>query len=1196
MNPNREISVQTKVNLDVLGYGRAVVRKGEKGVEALPSELVMGGITLTPGDTIGPYQYKRPLGRGGMSHVILARDPGGTEVALKILKANRFRTGLARFRREFRALARLKHPNVIRVESYGDIHGHPYIAMECVEGEDLYQEIRGLPREDLPRRWARVEEVLIDLCRALSYIHQRGLIHRDLKPSNVLITLDGACKLTDFGIVKELDPRADVQSSTTLVGTWAYASPEQILGRPIDNRSDLYSLGVILYTMLTGRRPFVAKDMAGYLELHRDQTPVEPIELVPATPPQLNSICMRLLQKVPRNRFQSAQEILYQLEQIDLEPGQEEDPDGWEPLLAGRNEAVETLRDVVGGLTRTDGGVLLIEGGEGSGKTRLLRMAMHHARLMGIPVHHMRMNAGAGAFESVVRIARELSTAMGDDVSPELQEAIRLFSKEEGAMQGDARYRLFDGMRDSLDGLMIHGPRIIAVDDFHHAPGPLIDLLGYLVRGLVARDEKPFLVILAARSDRQFTSMDGVRDGSMMSVHPTLVHLSDLSESHVLSVVSDMMGMSKASKELARILHAETEGNPFFVVEFLRSLIQQGAIVQKQDGSHRLMVNAEELSGGGLTIPPGVRQVVRDRLEPLPDEQREIVDTLSVAGREADLDVLLDVLDLSEEPALDALDLLVDLGLVSERRLSGQVLLEFAHRKLGDVAYRDLDPDWRLTLHRRWAVALELRHADNPMISESIGEHYLRAGEKGKAYRHLTQTAFRLWQRSMTHEAWELSERALLLTEAAAEDLTPSAFEKARISLLRVRGYVTYNRGMWEQSENVLASLHAVASNLGDHKLAAEAALDRGITLKRLGREESGWSMIGSIVDQARARGDSRTVIEGLRRQALFEWERGNLDACEHLASQGLKAAVGPDMEDSRAGLLVVLTAIQGERGQLTAAISGLEEAETIFRRLRNKRAHCVVLCNLSEILLWQGDLGEGLRRAKQAEELAADVDFHVGISAALRIMAMAQMDIGNIDAAGNSLTRALSYAEESVGVDVVATRFLCGRLALRMGDPEGSKLHLAAGLEAARAGDPESYGPLLSAMYARAAIIAGEEEAGREGLQSAESMMGSVDLPRKTQVLVVLALGWQALQEREKALFFAREAASVAGASSFRYWSLVALEIVASLADEPEASSARVEARDIANELCDTVPDSQRQIFRDRPRIRPLLTSTEEE
>jgi tetratricopeptide (TPR) repeat protein len=1131
-----------------------------------------------------------------MSHVILASDPGGADVALKILKANRFRTGLARFRREFRALARLKHPNVIRVESYGDIHGHPYIAMECVEGLDLYQEIRGLPRDDLSRRWARVEEVLIDLCRALAYIHQRGLIHRDLKPSNVLISQEGVCKLTDFGIVKELDPESDVQKSTTLVGTWAYASPEQISGRAIDNRSDLYSLGVILYTMLTGRRPFVAKDMSGYLELHRDQDPVSPVELVPSTPQQLNAICMRLLQKIPRNRFQSAQEILYQLEQIDLEPGQEHLRSGWEPILVGREQAVDTLRDVVGGLTRTEGGVMLIEGGEGSGKTRLLRMAMHHARLMGIPVHHARMNAGSGSFESVLRIAGELAEALDDEVSPALQEAVRSFVKEEGAMQGDARYQLYDGMRDALNRLIMHGPRIIAVDDFHHAPGPLVDLLGYLVRSLVARDGQPFLVLASARSDPQYRTMEGVRDGTAMSVHPTVIKLSPLTEPDVVSVVVDMLGASKASKTLAKTLHAETEGNPFFVSEFLRSLVQHGVIEEKPEGGHRLTVNALDLAGGELAIPPGVRQVVRNRLDPLPDRQREVIDVLSVAGREADLDVLLDVLDLDEETALDALDALVEAGLVIERRLSGQVFIDFSHRKVGDVSYRDLEPDWRLMLHRRLAVALEMRHAHNPMVSEAVGEHYLRAGENGKAYRHLAQTARKLWQRSMTIEAWELSERALLLSESASADLSELEYERARLGLLQVRGYVTYNRGMWDQSESILASLHAVATTLGERTIAAEAALDRGITLKRIGREEAGWMMIEDIVEDARARGDRRTVIEGLRRQALFAWERGDLDTCEHLASQGLLSSAGEEMENSRAGLLVVLTAVQCERGQLVAATRGLIEAEGIFRRLRNKRSHCVVLCNLAEILLWQGELGGGLERASEALELATDVDFHVGIAAALRIMAMAQMDIGDIDAAGNSLTRALSYAEDSVGVDIVATRVLCGRLALRMGDPEGSKIHLSAGIEAAAAGDPESYGPLLSAMYARACVIVGEDEAGRAGLEAAELALDGVAVPRHTQILVVLALGWQVLGDEEKALGLARDAAQMAGVGGFRYWSFVARSIVAVLAQDPEATEARNEARDLAEELSQSVPSSVLPVFQESPRIRALLSVVEEE
>jgi tetratricopeptide (TPR) repeat protein len=301
-------------------------------------------------------------------------------------------------------------------------------------------------------------------------------------------------------------------------------------------------------------------------------------------------------------------------------------------------------------------------------------------------------------------------------------------------------------------------------------------------------------------------------------------------------------------------------------------------------------------------------------------------------------------------------------------------------------------------------------------------------------------------------------------------------------------------------------------------------------------------------------------------------------------------------LEDSRAGLLVVLTAIQAERGQLAAATSGLAEAEGIFNRLRNKRAHCVVLCNLSELLLWQGEISEGLRRGSEALNMAADVDFHVGTAAALRVIAMAQMDAGDLNAAGSSLTRALAYGEEQAGVDMVATRFLCGRLAMRMGDPISSIKHIDAGLLLCGDGDPEMYASLLLAMKGRAFVIAGQDERGKKTLDEAEGMLDGVAVPRRAQVLVVLALGYQALEEHEHALRLAREAASTAGMRGFRLWSLVARSIVAVLAPEGEAKIARDEAQMIAQDLCQSVPIDLVDTFRERPRIRALLSPPEED
>jgi len=1130
-----------------------------------------------------------------MSHVLLSRDPGGAPVALKVLKANRFRTGLARFRREFRALARLKHPNVIRVEAYGDIHGHPYIAMEFVKGTDLYQEIRGLSRTNLSKRWSRVEEVLIDLTRALAYIHQRGLVHRDLKPSNVLINDKGVCKLTDFGIVKELDPEADVQHSTTLVGTWAYASPEQISGGALDHRSDLYSLGVILYTMLTGRRPFVAKDMAGYLEMHQGHDPIPPSKLVPGTPPRLDQICMRLLRKTPRDRFQSATEILYRLEQIDIGGAAMPDAnsEAWEPGLVGRESVMDALRDSISALCRKEGGVVLIEGGEGTGKTRMTDAAVHHARLMGIPVHRSRLVSRAGSFEAMVEIATQIGKAMDEDVPPELATALQSFAQGQGRMSGDARYQLYDSVRDALTTLLERGPRVIVLDDFHHAPVPLVELFAYLVRSVIARDNAPLLVLAAIDTDRKAPDIAEFKNGSALSLTPTRIELELLELEAVQQMVAELLGEGTATVKLSALLHTETEGNPFFVAEFLRGLIRQGVLVPRETGGFRLTVKASDLNSGTLSIPPGVRQMIRTRLTPLSDTDREVVDALSVAGRETDLDVLIDVVGLEEERALDAVDVLVEEGVLREHRVGEQALVDFVHRKVGDVAYLELDEVWRGTLHRRLAVALEMRHAGSPVIAEAIGEHYLRAGENGKAFRYLATSALRLWERALTQQAWDISERAMMLSESASNDLSKAEHTRARMKLLQVRADVAYNRGAWVHAEQVLASLHAVAERLGEAKVAADAKLSRGVSLRRIGRQSAGEEMIRRVVEEARERGDRRAMIEGLRHLAVLAWEQGNLDKTENLASEGLASATGSSLlDESRAGILVALTAVQAERGQLAAATSGLAEAEAIFKRLRNKRSHCVTLCNLAELLLWQGELGEAHRKGSEAVELARDVQYRVGETAALRVRAMALLDAGDLANAGADLDQALLISEEQgLPEEVVATRFLCGRLALRLDDAAASVKHLRVGLEATSDGDPESYERLLQAMLARALVMSGKTEEATALLMKMEGTLNTVAVPRLTQILGVMALAWKAAGNIEKARLLARESARTAVTRGFRLWALTAQMVLAEVGEGEEAQYARESAVTLARDLCRGLPDNLAQTFKTRHGISDLLT-----
>ena len=163
--------------------------------------LTMGGVALSPGARIGNYIFIREIGSGGMARVLLVKDPSGELSALKILRRNRFKSGIGRFSREFKALSRIHHENVISVLAFGDLFGHPYFAMEYVDGTDLHTQIRQFRTWSDTRRYERAENVLQQLCQALEAIHKCGMVHRDLKPSNILVAKDGTCKLTDFGIV-----------------------------------------------------------------------------------------------------------------------------------------------------------------------------------------------------------------------------------------------------------------------------------------------------------------------------------------------------------------------------------------------------------------------------------------------------------------------------------------------------------------------------------------------------------------------------------------------------------------------------------------------------------------------------------------------------------------------------------------------------------------------------------------------------------------------------------------------------------------------------------------------------------------------------------------------------------------------------------------------------------------------------------
>ena len=279
---------------------------------------------LVPGTKLGPYEIQSLLGHGGMGEVYRARDTRlDRTVAIKVISASLSSdsTRRQRFQREARAISALQHPNICTLYDVGQQDGTDYLVMEYLEGETLGSR--------LARARLSVEQTLthgIEIANALDAAHNRGIVHRDLKPGNIFLTLRGDCKVLDFGLAQiEADgspeaptlTRLDLQTSPgTAVGTVAYMSPEQARGEALDGRTDIFSLGGVLYEMATGKAAFPGKTSAIVFKAILDQTPPPPSELNKSLPARLDEVIGKSLEKDRELRYQSAAELRADLKRI----------------------------------------------------------------------------------------------------------------------------------------------------------------------------------------------------------------------------------------------------------------------------------------------------------------------------------------------------------------------------------------------------------------------------------------------------------------------------------------------------------------------------------------------------------------------------------------------------------------------------------------------------------------------------------------------------------------------------------------------------------------------------------------------------------------------------------------------------------------------------------------------------------------
>lgn len=809
-----------------------------------PSALMQDG-----GGVIGPppspvrianrYLVGDFLGRGGRKDVFRARDElTGQDVALALYDMEGVgEAARARARREAEAMKALgDHPHVVAVLDVGEEDGRPYVVSTYMPGGDVSQLLASVPGGRLEVKQA--VDIAIDLCRALEHAHAHGIVHRDLKPANVWLGDDGSAYLGDFGLATTGQPRGGV-----LVGTVAYLPPELALGRPAGPAADLYSLGAMLYEMLTGRPPFTGPDAVAIISQHLSADPVPPSRLNPEISPELDALVLNLLAKDPEDRPDSAIAVRLRLE--DARDAPPPDPDPTPPpdrnLLAGlaggvfvgREEEVAQMRGAVEDALEGNGRLLLIGGEPGIGKTRTAEELGTYARLRGFSVHWGWSHEGEGApaywpwaqaIRSYVKeadpvaLAWELGTGVDEiaRVVPEAAERIGAPLPEAGVEDEQDRFRLFQAIGTFLANAAASRPLAIVLDDLHWADEPSLLLLRYLSAEI---SSSPLLIIGTYRDVEvgRHHPLSRVLADLITEERTQRIILRGLRPEDVARYVEMTVGPG-VSQEVIDSVYEQTEGNPFYMAEVVRLMAAEGSFF---DGAV-----------ARRSIPQGVRDVIGRRLDRLSTQANEVLRTAAVIGRDFDRETLLAAHEDGEAAAIDeALAEAVEARLMSQ---PSPGRFRFSHPLVRETLYEEIGPSRRPAIHARIAAAVEHLFSAEPERLERrlplIAYHYsmaLAAGDPEKAVEYSERAGRQAISRLGYEEGAEHLARAL-----EALNLTESPDPVRRCSLMLSLGRAQIRAGQPDEGRRTLESAARLADEIGDNEKFARAALGIAQTIE----------------------------------------------------------------------------------------------------------------------------------------------------------------------------------------------------------------------------------------------------------------------------------------------------------------------------------------------------------------------------
>jgi predicted ATPase/predicted Ser/Thr protein kinase len=692
------------------------------------------------------YEILGELGRGGMGVVYKAQDHRlGRLVALKVLHGPRSNDpkALERFRREARTASALNHPHICTIYTLEEHQGQPFLVMEFIEGHTLRARVDAGPPLAHLLRW------IGQVARALQVAHAAGIVHRDIKPENLLVRPDDVVKVLDFGVARllpdgALQALATTREATepgTLIGTARYMAPEQARCEAVGSPADLFSLGIVLYELATGRHPFEAASAVGTLNALIEQHPESPSRLNQKLAGALEGLMLRMLEKDPRRR-PAADEVVAVLDGLALAPvlTLTSPRIGWDggsqpagkPRPVGRRRELAELEKGFASALAGRGLLTCVTGEPGLGKTTLVDDFLDDLLLQGHSFHVargccserlagseaylpvlealenlLRGPGGAALAETMKRLARnwyvQVIPRTADDSASTPRTAEAPTSTQE---------RLKRELITFLEEVGRARPVLFFLDDLHWADASTLDLLVYL--GSRAGSLRLLLVATyrtadLLRSHHPFCRVQLDLQGRGLC---RVIPLEFLSQPDVERFLATTFPGNAFPTGFAALVHAKTEGNPLFLVDLLQYLRDRHVLAEK-GGRWVLAQAVPEL---GRELPQSVRSLIQRLIDQLTEDERRLLLAASVQGQEFDAAVVAEVLALDATEVEERLEVL-DRGSGLVRRVGEYQLPDrtptlryaFVHTLYQNALYEGLKPTRKVAFSAAVARAL-LRH------------------------------------------------------------------------------------------------------------------------------------------------------------------------------------------------------------------------------------------------------------------------------------------------------------------------------------------------------------------------------------------------------------------------------------------------------------------------------------------------------